>query len=91
MSHAIRNQAKLLTRVRKISGQSVALEKMLAREAGCMDVLQQIAAIRGAVNGLMGEVLEHHIVEHLGDEAESPQERAADVQVVLKALRSYLK
>jgi DNA-binding FrmR family transcriptional regulator len=85
------NQSKLLTRVRKISGQSAALEKMLAADAGCMEILQQIAAIRGAVNGLMGEVLEHHIVDHLGSASESAEEREADVQVVLKALRSYLK
>jgi len=91
VSHAIHNQAKLLTRVRKISGQSAALEKMLSADTECMAVLQQIAAIRGAVNGLMAEVLEHHIVEHLGSAAESADEREADVQVVLKALRSYLK
>jgi DNA-binding FrmR family transcriptional regulator len=91
VTHVIHNQSKLLSRVRKISGQSAALEKMLVADTGCMDVLQQIAAIRGAVNGLMAEVLEHHIVEHLGSASESAAEREADVQVVLKALRSYLK
>lgn len=88
MSH---NQAKLLTRVRKISGQCAALEKMLSADSACLDVLQQIAAIRGAVNGLMGEVLQHHIIEHLGSASESAEEREADVQVVLKALQSYMK
>jgi len=91
MAHTLRDKPKLLMRVRKINGQTAALERMLVNDTGCMDVLQQIAAIRGAVNGLMAEVLEHHIVEHLGGEAESPEEREADVQVVLRALHSYLK
>ncbi|WCM90042.1 metal-sensing transcriptional repressor [Acidovorax sp. NCPPB 3576] len=32
-----------------------------------MGVLQQIAAVRGAVNGLMAHMLEGHILQHLGD------------------------
>ena len=53
--------------------------------------LQQIAAIRGAVNGLMGEVLEGHIREHLGADAASPKERAEDLEQVVGVLRSYLR
>jgi len=34
------------------------LERALEAGADCAPVLQQIAAIRGAVNGLMSEVLE---------------------------------
>lgn len=29
------------------------------------DVLQQIAAIRGAVNGLMREVIKGHLIDHI--------------------------
>ena len=54
-------------------------------------VLQQIAAIRGAVNGLMNEVLEGHIREHLGAEQASAEQRREDLELVVTALRSYLK
>jgi DNA-binding FrmR family transcriptional regulator len=54
-------------------------------------VLQQIAAIRGAVNGLMAEVLEGHIREHLGPQATSAKRRGEDVKQVVGVLRSYLK
>jgi DNA-binding FrmR family transcriptional regulator len=69
MPHTIRGKKQLLTRVRRIRGQTEALEKALEQETECAVVLQQIAAIRGAVNGLMVEVLEGHIREHLGPEA----------------------
>jgi DNA-binding FrmR family transcriptional regulator len=91
MPHTVRDQKKLLIRVRRIKGQTEALEQALERETECAAVLQQIAAIRGAVNGLMAEVLEGHIREHLGPEAVSPKERKEDLEQVVGVLRSYLK
>ena len=52
MSHTIRDKQKLKARASKIQGQVVALKKMLDEPHECAAVLQQIAAIRGAVNGL---------------------------------------
>ncbi len=92
MSHVSHDREKLLARIRRIKGQVAALEKVLeAGEPECKSVLQQIAAIRGATNGLMAEVLEGHVREHLGFAESTATERAADVEIVLSALRSYLK
>lgn len=91
MPHTIKSKKQLLTRVRRIKGQTEALEKALEQETDCTAVLQQIAAIRGAVNGLMAEVLEGHIREHLGVDDISPQQRSEDLEQVVAALRSYLK
>jgi DNA-binding FrmR family transcriptional regulator len=91
MAHTIKSKKQLLTRVRRIKGQAEALEKALEHETDCSAVLQQIAAIRGAVNGLMSEVLEGHIREHLGANDISPQQRSEDLEQVVAALRSYLK
>ncbi len=91
MAHTIKSKKQLLTRVRRIKGQAEALEKALERETDCSAVLQQIAAIRGAVNGLMSEVLEGHLREHLGANDISPQQRSEDLEQVVAALRSYLK
>jgi DNA-binding FrmR family transcriptional regulator len=91
MAHTTKQREKLLTRVRKIRGQTEGLEKLLAKDDECSRVLQQIAAIRGAINGLMGEVLEGHIREHLGAHDITAAERDADVEQVVSVLRSYLK
>ena len=77
--------------MRRIQGQAGALERALVQEVDCTAVLQQIAAIRGAVNGLMAQVLEGHLREHLGAEDRTPQERREDVDQVVRVLRSYLK
>ena len=91
MAHTIKSKKQLLTRVRRIKGQVEALEKALDAELDCPAVLQQIAAIRGAVNGLMSEVLEGHLREHLGANDITPQQRSEDLEQVVTALRSYLK
>lgn len=91
MAHTIKAQKSLLARVRRIKGQTEALERALDQEAECSAVLQQIAAIRGAVNGLMAEVLEGHLRDHLGAEAHDMQRREEDLEQVIRVLRSYLK
>ena len=53
MSHTTREKTKLLNRVRRIRGQMEAVERSLEDEKGCAEVLQLIAGVRGAINGLM--------------------------------------
>ncbi len=91
MAHTLKNKKSLLTRIRRIKGQATALECALDSEAECGDILQQIAAIRGAVNGLMMEVLDGHLREHLGPEALSAVQRGKDIDQVVSIFRSYMK
>lgn len=91
MPHTVKDQKKLLTRVRRIKGQAEGLERALESGTDCSAILQQIAAIRGAVNGLMAEVLEGHLRDHLGAEDRTPQQRHDDLEQVVSVLRSYLK
>jgi len=91
MAHTIKDKVKLLARVRRIRGQAEGLEKALNSEGDCVAILQQIAAIRGAVNGLMSEVLEGHLREHLGSDTTDVAQRARDMDEVVAVLKSYLK
>lgn len=92
MSHAIEKKAKLLQRVRRIRGQMEAIERALTAERSCADVLQQIAAIRGAVNGLMTEVIEDHIRFHIADPStDADADRAQGAAELIAVIRSYLK
>lgn len=88
--HTIKDKAKLLTRVRRIQGQTAALERQLDEESDCTAVLQQIAAIRGAVNGLMATIIEGHLTDHVVREPDLEQ-RQQDLEAVLQVIKSYLK
>ena len=90
MSHISRNRSKLLGRIRRISGQVTALEHAVANETDCAKLLVQIAAVRGAVQGLMIEVLDDHLREHLAAEEDRDQ-RTDEVSAVVGFLRSYFR
>ena len=91
MPHSAHEKKRVLTRVRRIMGQAGALERALESGADCGAVLQQIAAIRGAVNGLMSEVMEAHIREEFGQPARTDAQRQARVEELTGLVRSYLK
>ena len=91
MPHTAHEKKRVLTRLRRIRGQTEALERALEGGADCGAVLQQIAAIRGAVNGLMSEVMEAHIREEFGQPATTDRQRAARVREMTALVRSYLK
>ena len=92
MAHTIRDKQKLLHRVRRVKGQVEAVERLLETEGDCADILQQIAACRGSINGLMSEVLEGHIRFHLGSNGDtSKAARNKAVQEVIGITKLYLK
>jgi DNA-binding FrmR family transcriptional regulator len=77
MGHTVREKNKLLQRVRRIRGQVEAIERALETEASCSQTLQLIAAARGAMNGLMAEVVDEHLQAHiLGARSESDRKQA---------------
>lgn len=92
MAHTARDKEKLLVRVRRIRGQVEAIERTLAGEHECSEVLQLVAACRGALNGLMAELIEGHIWCHVLDPErpkDSPQ--AAAAEELIDIVRAYLK
>jgi DNA-binding FrmR family transcriptional regulator len=68
----VHEKQKLLARVRRIKGQVEAVERALDGAAGCDQVLHLIAGARGALAGLMAEVVEDHVRTHLVDEDQHP-------------------
>jgi DNA-binding FrmR family transcriptional regulator len=90
MSQHEREKLKLLQRVRKLRGQLDAVERALSAEEDCGGQLMLLAAVRGGVNGLMGEVLEDHIRFHLteGSKEQIAPELAEDL---IDLVHAYLK
>lgn len=92
MAHTIRGKQKLLNRVRRIRGQMDGIEKALGEERDCSAILQMIAACRGAIGGLMSEVVEGHIREHVLDPNKRPTaEQSEAAEELIDVLKSYLK
>jgi DNA-binding FrmR family transcriptional regulator len=92
MAHTVRQKEKLLARVRRVRGQVEAVERALQHEKGCAQVLQLVAAVRGAMNSLMAEIIEDHIRMHVVDPArERNSGRAKGAAELIEVVQSYLK
>jgi DNA-binding FrmR family transcriptional regulator len=92
MTHTIRDKHKLLARVRRIRGQVEAIERALDTEAGCDQVMHLIAGARGAMAGLMAEVVEDHVRTHLVDPDKHPGALNIEAaEQLLEVVRTYLK
>jgi FrmR/RcnR family transcriptional regulator, repressor of frmRAB operon len=92
MTHTIRDKQKLIARVRRLRGQIEAIERALETESGCEQVLHLIAGARGAMAGLMAEVVEDHVRTHLVDTETHPGALNPDaVDQLLEVVRTYLK
>jgi DNA-binding FrmR family transcriptional regulator len=92
MSHTIHEKRKLLNRVRRIRGLVEAIERALEDEAGCARVMHLIAGCRGAINGLLAEVVEDHVRTHLVDPVKDPTALNAEAaDQLLEVVHSYFK
>ncbi|MGI8493929.1 MAG: metal/formaldehyde-sensitive transcriptional repressor [Pyrinomonadaceae bacterium] len=93
MAHTLRDKKKLLNRVRRIRGQIDAIERALEEEsAECSPILQTIASCRGAINGLMAEIIEGHIRFHVIDPNSKPtSEQSEAAEELVDVVKTYLK
>jgi DNA-binding FrmR family transcriptional regulator len=88
MSHLSREKLDLLNRTKKLIGQLESVQRALEEDARCADLLQRLAAARGAINSLMGELMEDHILHHMPRNSKSSEEAAEDL---IEIVRTYLK
>ena len=92
MSHIHGEKTRLLSRIRRIRGQVGAIEKGIQDEQDCNKILQTIAACRGALNSLMAQVVEGHVLHHvLAPERKPTQEQTKAARQLLAVIHSYLK
>ena len=92
MAHVVEEKQKLLNRIRRLRGQIDALERAVEAEDGCSEVMRLLTAARGAINGIMAEVVEDHILMHMVDSDRKPsraEQQAADE--LLDVLRTYIR
>lgn len=84
---------QLKTRLNRISGQVNGVQKMLDEDRYCVDILNQIAAVRSALDSLGIELLTDHIegcvVGH-GTESEHACARPMTSEDLLEEVRTVL-
>ena len=86
----LRDKRSLINRVRRLRGQVDGITRALEGEASCSDLIQRITAARGAINGLMAEVLEEHIREYLAPPEVDTLIQTDAAEELIEIIHSYL-
>jgi DNA-binding FrmR family transcriptional regulator len=91
LSHTTKNKVKTLSRVRRIKGQVEAIERALAGDSECEEILQLVASCRGALNGLMAELIEGHLRFHVlvEDQTTLPSQHEAADELIAVVKRYF--
>lgn len=82
---------KLATRLRRIAGQVNGLERMVAEDRYCVDVLLQIAAVRAALDAAGKVLLAAHVESCVAEAFGSgrPRERRQKLDELLEVLGRF--
>jgi CsoR family transcriptional regulator, copper-sensing transcriptional repressor len=86
-------RSKLKVRARRIAGQIGGVQRMIEEDRYCVDILNQISAVRSALDALGIELLTHHLEscvlghgtgsEHVRAKPMKPKELLAELQNAL--------
>jgi DNA-binding FrmR family transcriptional regulator len=89
---------KLINRINRISGQVNALKKRLESDADThqdpYEVIRQLTAVKGAVNGMINSYIEHFAKGHLVTEirnAKDEGEAMAQMDALMEIMKSFGK
>ncbi len=87
------SKPQLVSRLRKVEGQVRGIERMVADERYCIDVLTQIAAARTALEKVALEILDGHVNHCVHDAIASGDSAAAadKSRELLEAVERFVK
>lgn len=93
MAHITGNKKKILDRLSRIEGQIASVTRAVEGEdAESAKVLLALAAARGAINGLLGDIIEAHIRHHIVNPDERPHsDRSEATQELIDVVQAYFR
>jgi len=90
MAHTLKDKDRLIGRIKRLQGQLKSATNALESEEDCYKIMLTLASCRGALNGLMSDIMEEHIREHIGS-ASNVKEAAQASEEAIEILRSFWK
>jgi CsoR family transcriptional regulator, copper-sensing transcriptional repressor len=77
---------ELLKRLRRIEGQTRGIQAMVGDDRWCPDILQQIAAVRAALDKVALGLAEGHVQHCMAEGADDPERRQEMTSELMQAL-----
>lgn len=84
-------QDKARKRIRRIAGQVAGIERMIEEDRYCVDILLQVAAVRGALDGVGKLLMTSHVETCVADAFASgaPRDRKQKVSELMEVFSKF--
>lgn len=82
------NKQKILTRLRRIEGQTRGLQRMVEEDKYCVDIMTQIAGVQAALEQVSIQLMERHL-HHCVTEAILEGKGEEKIQEIMTILKHY--
>lgn len=73
---------RAIRRLKILEGQIRGLQRMVAKEQYCIDIITQTSAIRQALSGVEDLILQHHLSTHVVEQIKSGREPKAIKEIL---------
>lgn len=84
--HSDKTKSNLISRLNRIEGQIRGIKGLIEKDTYCDDVLNQVASVQSALNGVGKLLLEHHLRSCIMDRIQE-----GDTEVVTELLETMNK
>ena len=82
------NQKQIINRLRRVEGQLRGIQKMIAEEKDCVNIVTQLSAVRSGIDRTMGIIVAENLkqcFEHPNDNPEEQLEKMEQaIQMAIK-------
>ena len=78
---------KQIPSLKRIEGQIRGITKMIDEEKYCIDILNQLKAVRSAITSVEGKILKTHMTGCVKDALKSEKELNSKVEELIKTLK----
>lgn len=82
------NQKQIINRLRRVEGQLRGIQKMIAEEKDCVNIVTQLSAVRSGIDRTMGIIVAEnlqHCFENPSDNPETQRKKMEQaIQMVIK-------
>ena len=91
LAHSPQLKREAMERMRTVSGHVKAIEKMIADERYCIDILKQIAAVQASLSQIAHILTKGHLYACVTEAIQEGHgdEKIEELAAVLKYLKSY--
>ncbi|MDY6822080.1 MAG: metal-sensitive transcriptional regulator [Deferribacterota bacterium] len=85
--------ANTLERLKRIEGQIKGIIRMVEQDKYCIDIINQISAVKGALNQVALMIMQNHVESCLSDAINNADEEEKDAKIeeLINTIRKFVK